>query len=62
MLIPLELVKGNKNSCSFYHLIFLCFISGTGHIIRKFISSDAAELKFGVHLNFIDRNQVRILI
>ena len=31
--------------------------AGAGHIIRKFISANSAELKFGVYLNFMDRNQ-----
>ena len=31
--------------------------AGSGHIIRKFISSNTAELKFGVYLDFMERNQ-----
>ena len=31
--------------------------AGSGHIIRKFVSSNTAELKFGVYLDFMERNQ-----
>ena len=36
---------------------YFCF-SGNGHIIRKFVTISSADFKFGVHLSFMDGNQV----
>jgi len=50
-----------KISASVLFIEIQWLFSGSGHSIRKIVSVNSSDVKFGVHLNFPSSNQLCVL-